>query len=192
MKTTLKCIAGHTKTMVLIAIVIIIASCQGPEGPPGLTGPPGYDGEDGLDGINYTQTAIYDLVPADWSGDLDRYTATLNVPEINDDIYYNGAVLGYQLIEIDPKSFNLLPYTFLDNNYAYYMDFDVYIGGIDVFIKEIIDNINTTARPETLISLKVVIIQGLSLTALSNKVDIRNFEAVSKYLEENTLTDVRF
>ena len=40
---------------------------------------------------------------------------SLNVPEITDEIYYTGAVLVYKLIEIDPKSFNLLPYTYVDN-----------------------------------------------------------------------------
>jgi hypothetical protein len=169
---------------IFMVSMLIFSACEGPEGP---MGPSGYDGQDGIDGINYTKSAIYDLVPADWSGDLNRYIATISVPEINDDIYYNGAVLVYQLVEVDPKSFNMLPYTYIDNNYVKYMDFDVYIGEIDIFFKETIDGINTVARPEVLNSFKVVIIQGLSLTALKNKVDIRNFNAVESFIQNITI-----
>jgi hypothetical protein len=69
----------------------------------------GRDGLDGIDGINYTHSVIYDVDPSEWVGDLNGYDALLNVPEINEDIYYNGAVLVYRLVEIDPKSFNMLP-----------------------------------------------------------------------------------
>lgn len=183
MKKKMKTIIKKTGYIALMAVsFLFITSCVGPEGP---MGPPGYDGQngaDGIDGINYTGSAIYDVLPIDWTGDINRYTTTLNVPEINEDIYYDGAVLVYELIEIDPISFNMLPYTYVDNNYAAYMDFDVYLGGIDIFVKEIIDGVNTTARPDVTKTFKVVVIQGISLGALKKKVDVSNFNEVNKFI----------
>jgi hypothetical protein len=145
-------------------------------------GPPGYDGQDGMDGINNTRSVIYDVDPLDWIGDVDGYNAELDVPEITDDIYYNGAVLVYRLIEIDPKSFNLLPYTYVDNALTVYMDFDAYIGSIYLIYKEVFDGVNDTPAPANVMSFKVVIIEGIPLATLKTMVDVSDFNAVSKLL----------
>jgi hypothetical protein len=157
----------------------MFVQCSGPTGP---MGPRGADGLDGLDGINYTHSVIYDVEPSEWIGDIDGYNAYLDVPEITEDIYYEGAVLVYRLIEIDPISFNLLPYTYVDNALAIYMDFDAYIGGINLIYKEVFEGLNDTPTPEDLMSFKVVIIEGIPLATLKKMVNIKDFAAVSKML----------
>jgi hypothetical protein len=152
-------------------LLIVFVQCTGNEGP---MGPQGYDG------INYTRSAIYDVENTEWSGNLDGYSAVLDVPEITDDIYYTGAVLVYRLWETEPKSFNLLPYTYVDNALTAYMDFDVYIGEINLMYKEVFDGVNDTPAPEDLMSFKVVIIEGITLDAVKNMVDVKDFAAVSK------------
>ncbi len=151
-------------------LALLSTQCKGPRG------------ENGIDGINYTHSVIYDINAADWSGGLDGYSVSINVPEITNDIYYNGAVLVYRLIEVAPNSFNLLPYTYVDNSSVTYLDFDVYVGSIDFLLKQIDNGVNNTAAPTGTMSFKVVIIEGISLAALKNTVDIKDFSAVSRLL----------
>lgn len=157
-------------------LMFVFAQCTGP------AGPRGNDGMNGIDGINYTHSAIYDIDPSDWVGNLDGYDVFIDVPEITEDIYNNGAVLVYRLIEIDPKSFNLLPYTFVDNSSTIYMDFDAYVGSIDLIFKEVNNGVNDTQAPQGLMSFKVVIIEGIHLATLKGIVDINDYKAVAKML----------
>jgi hypothetical protein len=158
-------------------LIALLVQCVGQEGP---MGPQGYDGQDGLDGINYTHTVIYDVDPSEWIGNTDGYTVTLNVPEITDEIYYTGAVLVYRLIEIEPKSFNLLPYTYVDNDLTTYMDFDAYVGSLDLIYKEVVAGVNDTPAPTSLMSFKIVIIEGTPLATLKTIVNVNDYSAVSK------------
>ncbi len=162
-----------------ILLMVVFAQCTGPEGP---MGPQGNDGLDGLDGINYAYSVIYDVDPSEWSGNTDGYNVFLDIPEITEDIYYNGAVLVYRLIEIEPKSFNLLPYTYVDNTLTIYMDFDAYVGSINLMYKKVLDGVNDTPAPVTIMSFKVVIIEGIPLATLKTMVNIDDFAAVSKML----------
>jgi hypothetical protein len=157
----------------LLLLLTMFVRCQGPMGP---------KGQDGLDGINFTHSVIYDVDPSEWSGSADGYNVSLNVPEITDDIYYNGAVLVYRLIETNPKSFNLLPYTYVNNTLAIYMDFDAYVGSIDLTYKEVFEGVNDTPAPADLMSFKIVIVEGTPLATLKTKVNINDFAAVSKLL----------
>jgi hypothetical protein len=171
---------GQVRFSLLILLTLSLAGCIGPEGPMGPAGYDGRDGTDGLDGINYTSSAIYDVQPNDWTGNADGYNKYLDVPEITDDIYYNGAVLVYRLIEIQPKSFNLLPYTYMDNALTIYMDFDAYVGGINLIYKEIYNGVNDTPAPAQTMSFKVVIIEGIPLATVKTMVNINDFNAVSR------------
>jgi hypothetical protein len=159
-----------------LLLMSVFTQCIGPEGPMGR------DGLDGIDGINYTHSVIYDVDPSEWVGDLNGYDALLNVPEINEDIYYNGAVLVYRLVEIDPKSFNMLPYSYVDDSLTIYMDFDAYVGSIDLIYKEVLDGINDTPAPQVILSFKVVIIEGIPLATLKRMVDISDYDAVARML----------
>jgi hypothetical protein len=145
-----------------------------------LEGPMGKDGLDGLDGINFTHSVIYDINPSDWVGDVNGYNALIDVPEITDDIYYNGAVLVYRLFETEPKSFNLLPYTYVDNSLTVYMDFDAYVGSINLIYKEVFDGVNDTPAPVNIMSFKVLIIEGIPLATLKGLVDVSDYGAVAK------------
>jgi hypothetical protein len=156
--------------------MLFFAQCTGPEGPMG---------NDGLDGINYTRSVIYDIDPSEWVGDVNGYYALIDVPEITDDIYYNGAVLVYRLIETEPKSFNLLPYTYVDNSLIVYMDFDVYVGGIDLIYKEVFEGVNDTPAPVNIMSFKVLIIEGIPLATLKGLVDVSDYKAVAKMMNIN-------
>jgi hypothetical protein len=157
----------------LLFLMILFIRCSGPTGPMG---------PQGQDGINYTHSAIYDVFSNDWSGNADGYRVSINVPEITDNIYYDGAVLVYRLVEIDPKSFNLLPYTYVDNALTIYLDYDAYIGSIDLIYKEVYNGVNDTPAITYDMAFKVVIIEGIPLTALKSRVNINDFAAVSKFL----------
>jgi hypothetical protein len=183
MKTiTFRSQSGIIRTATLLSMLLILTQCVGPRGPRGYDG---QNGQDGIDGEAFAYSAIYDVDANEWQGDADGYRVYLDVPEITDDIYYNGAVLVYRLIEVDPKSFNLLPYTYVDNGFTIYMDFDAYVGGLDLIYKEILDGVNDTYAPENLMSFKVVIIEGIPLAQVKDMVDIKNYNAVVKRFNIN-------
>lgn len=156
-----------------VLLMLLFSQCTGPEGPMG---------DDGLDGINFTRSVIYDIGPSEWVGDVNGYNALIDVPEITDDIYYNGAVLVYRLIETEPKSFNLLPYTYVDNSLTVYMDFDAYVGSINLIYKEVFDGVNDTPAPVNIMSFKVLIIEGIPLATLKGLVDVSDYGAVAKMM----------
>lgn len=168
------------RIFLLIFTTLLFTRCVGPEGPAGFDGRDGEDGIDGIDGINYTHSAIYDINPSDWTGDVNGYDVYIDVPEITQDIYYNGAVLVYRLIEVEPISFNMLPYTYVDNSLAVYLDYDAYIGGIDLMYKEVLDGVNDTPVIENTMSFKVVIIEGIPLAKLKGIIDVTDYSAVAK------------
>jgi hypothetical protein len=171
--------SGVVRICSFLIFMTIFVRCTGPSGP---MGPKGNDGQNGIDGINYTHSVIYDVDPSEWSGDANGYNVSLNVPEITNDIYYNGAVLVYRLVEIAPNSFNLLPYTYVDNTLSIYLDFDVYVGSINLIYKEVFDGVNDTPALTNIMSFKVVIIEGIPLAVLKSMVNINDFAAVSKML----------
>ncbi len=91
-------------------------------------------------------------------------------------------MLVYRLIEIDPKSFNMLPYTYVDNSLTVYMDFDVYVGSIDLIYKEVLNGVNDTPAPANIMSFKVLIIQGIPLATLKGLADVSDYWAIAKIL----------
>lgn len=182
MKTNKNKFAG---TMVRVSSFLLLSllfvQCIGPEGPKG------DDGLDGLDGINNVHAVIYDVNPASWEGDVNGYYAYLDVPEITEGIYYNGAVLVYRIFETAPKTFNSVPYTYVDNTLIISMDFDAYVGGIDLIYKEVFDGVNDTPAPTELMSFKVVIIEGLPLAKVKSLVDVNDLSAVTKLFNINSV-----
>jgi hypothetical protein len=176
--------SGALRTTTLLSLLLILTQCVGPRGPRGYDGHDGIDGIDGTDGTN-AYSAIYDVNANEWQGDANGYRVFLDVPEINDDIYYNGAVLVYRLIEDTDKSFNLIPYTYVDNGFTIYMDYDAYVGGIELIYKEILDGVNDTFAPNSLMSFKIVIFEGIPLATLKDMVDIKDYSAVVKRFNLN-------
>jgi hypothetical protein len=173
---------GLIRIISFFILALIAVQCTGPTGPMGPEGPRGYDGVDGVDGTALAYSVLYDVYPEDWSGNVDGYRVYLDVPEITEDIYYTGAVLVYRLFETEPKSFNLLPYTYVDNALTIYMDFDAYVGGIDMIYKEVYDGLNDTYAPASLMTFKVMIIEGIPLATLKTMVNVNDFAAVSNFL----------
>ena len=137
---------GILRVFSAFLLIGILTDCTGPEGPAGA---PGYNGHDGADGTAFAYSVIYDVDPLDWTGDVDGYNIELGVPEITEDIYYNGAVLVYSLYEQDPITFNMLPYTYVDNALSIYMDYDAFVGSINLIYKEVYNLANDTNAPET-------------------------------------------
>jgi hypothetical protein len=162
-------------------IFLLSTGCEGPMGPQGPSG------RDGTDGINYTRSVIYDVDPVDWDGGADGYNTVLDVPEITDDIYYNGAVLVYRLVETNPKSFNLLPYTYVDNLLSIYMDCDIYVGSINLIYKEVYDGANDTYAPADPMAFKVVIIEGVPLATVKKMVNVNDYNAVTSMFKVRDL-----
>jgi hypothetical protein len=164
------------KIVLFLLLTIIFAQCTK------------TDKDDYIPAVYYTHSAIYDINSSEWTGDSNGYNLNINVPEITEDIYYNGAVLVYRLVETAPKSFNMLPYTYMDNLLTVYMDFDVYVGIINLMYKEVYNSANDTPVPGNM-SFKVVIIKGIPLGALKGIVDVNNYEAVARML--NTYKPLR-
>jgi hypothetical protein len=173
------------KLISFTAYVLIIALIAGCEGPQGVEGPKGKDGNANV------SSAIYDIQPNTWKGDSNGYVTTLIVPEIDQKIYESGAVLVYMLNDEqkDYKNFNKLPYTLIDNNISEYMDYNVYIGSIDISIKLVDNGKNKTVSPSQQISYKVLIIEGTPLSVLKNNVDISNYNKVVAFMNTRQMLE---
>ncbi|HNW51033.1 MAG TPA: hypothetical protein PKH79_08125 [Prolixibacteraceae bacterium] len=153
-------------------------------------GPKGDDGLDGLDGKDANVgAAVYDIAPSKWSGNIDGFKTTLPVPEITEDIFYNGAVLVYMIRNENStdKSFNQLPYTWLNGTNTEYMDYDAYIGELDISLRWVDNGENNTEAPTTNYTFKVIVISGTQLSALKAKTDISNPDAVMEYMRSNPI-----
>lgn len=175
------------KTLRLTILATILAvfaiSCVGPRGYDGR------DGQDGEDGTANVGVAIYDVQANEWTGDVDGYTASLIVPEITEYVYQNGAVLIYMLKDegTDVQSFSQLPYTWLNSGNTEYMDYNAFIGRIDITIRWVDNGINTTEAPDGKYSFKVIVIEGTPLAVLKQETDLSNPELVLDYLSGKQL-----
>jgi len=192
MKTFLHTIKISLSTSIF-TILLLSFSCVGPNGNDGIDGYNGKDGRDGRDGKDGKDAnvgaAIYDIAPSAWSGNVDGFVTTLNVPELTEDIYYNGAVLVYMLKNeaSADKSFNQLPYTWLSNTYTEYMDFDAFIGQLDITLRWVDNGINNTEAPTGTYTFKIIVISGTPLSVLETKTDISDPDAVMAYFSGNAI-----
>jgi len=132
---------------------------------------------------NNVGAAIFDIFPANWEGNIDGFVTSLEVPELTNDIYENGTVLVYMLKNENSadKSFNQLPYSWLNNSNTEYMDFDAYIGRIDITLRWVDNGINNTEAPKDNYTFKVIVISGTPLSVLETKTDISDPDAVMEY-----------
>jgi len=170
-------------TFLALFFLVFSVSCIGPRGYDGI------DGHDGRDGISDIGVVIYDIRPSDWNGNIDGFTASLNVPEITEDIIYNGAVLVYRLRNEGTKdmSFNQLPYTWLNNYNTEYMDFDAYVGRIDITLRWVDEFVNNTQAPKEKQSYKILVIEGTPLSVIEGKTDISNPENVIEFMNNRII-----
>ncbi len=96
------------------------------------------------------------------------------------------------LNEQDPNNeyFNMLPYTYVDNSSTEYMDFNVYVGQINLSVKWTDNGVNTTQAPAGTEFFKIIIEQGTPLSTLKQNVNVANYNAVVTFLgitESNTM-----
>lgn len=167
---------GSVRILSLLLLVIGFA-CEGPRGPRGYDG---NNGMDGLDGQTFAYSAMYEVLPSSWVGDLNGFFATLPMAEITGDIYENGAVLVYWMNDAD-QNFSILPYWYMDSEgLTINVACDIYIGSIDIFYQEIFDGLPDTFVPEGTNYFKVVIIEAIPLATVKSMVDINDFDAVTK------------
>ncbi len=164
-----------TQYLSIMALSLLIYSCVGPQG---------ERGEDGLDGNANVGSAIYDVATSKWEGNYDGYKTTLIVPEITQDIYENGAVLVYMMKNEGSanQSFNMLPYTWLNNSITEYMDYDAFVGSIDITLRWTDNGVNNTEAPGDPYAFKVIIIAGTPLSVLKTQTDVTNPYQVMNYL----------
>ncbi len=178
-----------TTLLLLAAIGFVFFSCEGPRGFDGMDGRDGQDGKDGKDGIANVHSAVYDVAPETWVGDANGFKTSLRADEIDQDIYYNGAVLVYELRnenEAD-QSFNQLPYTWINGTMTEYMDFDVYLGKLDITMRWTDNGVNTTEAPNGTFTFKIILIEGTPLNALKLQTDISNPNTVLEFMKDRAI-----
>lgn len=171
----------RTLTLLTTAITLIVLNFS-------CIGPAGHDGVDGIDGQDANVgAAIYDVEASSWSGNVDGFVTSLNVPEITNNVFNNGAVLVYNLRNegTDDQSFNQLPYTWLNNTTTEYMDFDAFVGRIDITLRWVDNGVNNTEAPKGMYTFKIIVIEGTPLSVLESQTDISNPEAVMNYFSTN-------
>lgn len=158
----------------ILSAIFFVVSCEGPQG---------EEGPQGKDGNANVNSLIFDAQPNNWKGDTNGYRVTMDIPEIDEKIYTDGTVLIYMLTneQLPNKSFNKLPYTFIDNNFIEYMDYNVYIGSIEITMRQVENDTNKTQLPGSAMAFKILIIEGTPLSVLKTKVDINNYNAVLAY-----------
>ncbi len=111
---------------------------------------------------------FYDVAPSAWVGNVDGFSTYLEVPEITENVFYNGAVLVYMIMNENTAdaSFAQLPYTWVDHNIMEYMDYNAYIGGIDIQLKKVVSGINQSATPLDTYTFKVVVMEDFELPVI--------------------------
>ncbi|MEO8721682.1 MAG: hypothetical protein ABI297_06725 [Ginsengibacter sp.] len=124
--------------------------------------------------VDQAFSAVYDIAPADWTTTNNgaSYTAQLNIPELDNVIYQNGAVLVY-LSFSGTSYYEALPEVF--DGFVYGVIHSPGHVGIDIssLTGESID------PPAQTISAKVVLIDASAL-ALHNDVDLKDLNEVKK------------
>jgi hypothetical protein len=155
--------------LILTTIAFSILSCKGEKGDTGNAN---------------VKSIIFDVNPSSWQGDTNGYATTLEIPEITENVYKSGAVLVYMLNneKSSNKSFNKLPYTWIDNTNTEYMDYTAYVGKLEITLRWVDEKKNNTQKPSNIYTYKVMIIEGTLLSTLQKKVDVNNYKEVISYL----------
>ncbi len=114
---------------------------------------------------------IYNVSPSSWSGNINGFSTYLNVPEITNDIFYNGVVLVYMIMNEVTEDTHIcqLPYSYIDNNLIDYMDYNTYVGGISIQQRQTINGRNSTVPPLYNYTFKVVLIDNFELPDTGDK-----------------------
>ncbi|MDH6358412.1 hypothetical protein [Parabacteroides sp. PF5-9] len=123
----------------LLALVIALVACEGPAGPPG---------RDGFDGQGIVTSKVFTVEQRDWEyvdGVAPYFVCYKDFPQLTDDIYEFGAVLGYFILYPNTNDEVQIPmnYSFPDSeavkpgewyNWAEYYSFDYMPGSIGFYV----------------------------------------------------------
>lgn len=124
--------------------------------------------------VDQAFSAVYNITPSDWTTDNNglSYTADINIPELDDVIYQNGAVLVYlsfsgtDYYEALPEVFDGIAYGAIHSS-----------GYVGVDISSVSgDAINA---PTQNISAKIVLIDATALS-MHKDVNLNNLDEVQK------------
>lgn len=137
--------------------MLFLSSCRGEpglDGLPGRDGRDGIDGRDGMDGVASIKTVIVNVPQASWEySNLDNnnyFSATVDVPEITEDVFDFGLVKMYRVYDFDKTSATQMemPYIRLNewcmgdvdadgyDDWAFYtetVDYEFGIGTLTIF-----------------------------------------------------------
>jgi len=91
------------KLMVMALGAILILSCSGEDGMDGAIGPQGVDGIDGQDGNANVVSVLVSGV------DIAAGSNTIDLPELTQDIFDNGFIIGYVTIPERPNFWESIP-----------------------------------------------------------------------------------
>lgn len=124
--------------------------------------------------VNQAFSAVYDIAPGDWTtsnGGL-SYSAELDIPELDNIIYQDGAVLVYfsfsgtSYYEALPQVFDGITYGAIHGNGYVSIDMSALSG-------------NPINPPGQTVSAKIILIDAVRL-ALRKDVNLRDIQAVEK------------
>lgn len=95
---------------VLILSALILSSCRGLPGLDGRDGRDGIDGLDGRDGLGVIDVVVVNVPEDSWkyshteTGANNYYYATVDMPEITEEIFDKGLVKVYRVYNFDKKN----------------------------------------------------------------------------------------
>ena len=122
------------KTLFLFFVVLLIASCQGPEGPVGQTGPQGYGTNWKIINLTVSKT--------DWVESVDKnglnrfYSSHFPMPEITPTVFNDGSVISYLLENSVQQPLPFVGHfqNTAGNYWTRTIDFDYSVGGMNVYV----------------------------------------------------------
>lgn len=130
----------------ILIVIILMISCEGPKGE---------------DGISDIYTIQFEVFPEEWTGNKDGYTAILNVPEIDNEVFNNGATLLYVLEEdFSPKFYYQIPNTHIKDSLVTYMDVEYETGKAIIYYRQVNGFVNVTKKPDWTFVFKLIIMKG--------------------------------
>lgn len=132
----------------------------------------GPQGEPGADGNANVTSATISI--STWVLSGVRYSATLSIGAITQDVMSNGAVLFY--ISDGGNGWIAMPYSFYMSGYQSMFYADWYLGGATIYNKN--SNLSAPAYPGTRV-FKIVTIGGAARLA-HQELDYNNYELVKK------------
>lgn len=134
------------KIIYIVLAAVFLTSC---EGDPGRPGRDGRDGEDGA--VTYKKIVYFDVPQEAWqySGDdmNNFFYATIDMPEITEEVFNYGIVKTYQTFDFNPKTQSWasqieLPYSLHSeeeinpNEWVFYtetVNYEYYVGSITIY-----------------------------------------------------------